>query len=165
MDCFSLLFYFHFHVSQMISVIFKRNLNRFHSVEEILFLTRVDIERCLHVVHHKPKHLKQTFSLLGWQCFFLFYTCVDCGGINSQINSRGLLLCCFFVFKYFKCQILILCSWRTWVYCLIIHCGVSFVFFLIVDIWSVGCIMAELLTGRTLFPGTDRILPLLLLQT
>lgn len=26
------------------------------------------------------------------------------------------------------------------------------------DIWSVGCIMAELLTGRTLFPGTDRIL-------
>uniref|UniRef100_A0A3Q2XU17 mitogen-activated protein kinase n=1 Tax=Hippocampus comes TaxID=109280 RepID=A0A3Q2XU17_HIPCM len=29
-----------------------------------------------------------------------------------------------------------------------------------VDIWSVGCIMAELLTGRTLFPGTDRILPL-----
>lgn len=29
-----------------------------------------------------------------------------------------------------------------------------------VDIWSVGCIMAELLTGKTLFPGTDRILPL-----
>uniref|UniRef100_A0A8C2X6G4 mitogen-activated protein kinase n=1 Tax=Cyclopterus lumpus TaxID=8103 RepID=A0A8C2X6G4_CYCLU len=27
-----------------------------------------------------------------------------------------------------------------------------------VDIWSVGCIMAELLTGQTLFPGTDRIL-------
>lgn len=27
-----------------------------------------------------------------------------------------------------------------------------------VDIWSVGCIMAELLTGRTLFPGSDRIL-------
>lgn len=27
-----------------------------------------------------------------------------------------------------------------------------------VDVWSVGCIMAELLTGRTLFPGTDRIL-------
>ncbi|CAG5096023.1 Similar to p38b: Mitogen-activated protein kinase p38b (Drosophila melanogaster) [Cotesia congregata] len=26
-----------------------------------------------------------------------------------------------------------------------------------VDIWSVGCIMAELLTGRTLFPGTDQI--------
>lgn len=30
--------------------------------------------------------------------------------------------------------------------------------YIIVDIWSVGCIMAELLTGRTLFPGTDRIL-------
>lgn len=26
-----------------------------------------------------------------------------------------------------------------------------------VDIWSVGCIMAELLTGRTLFPGSDRM--------
>ncbi|XP_055380904.1 mitogen-activated protein kinase p38b-like isoform X2 [Condylostylus longicornis] len=26
-----------------------------------------------------------------------------------------------------------------------------------VDIWSVGCIMAELLTGRTLFPGTDHL--------
>ena len=27
-----------------------------------------------------------------------------------------------------------------------------------VDIWSVGCIMAELLTGKTLFPGNDHIL-------
>uniref|UniRef100_A0A0N5AQZ7 mitogen-activated protein kinase n=1 Tax=Syphacia muris TaxID=451379 RepID=A0A0N5AQZ7_9BILA len=26
-----------------------------------------------------------------------------------------------------------------------------------VDIWSVGCIMAELITGRTLFPGADRM--------
>ena len=26
-----------------------------------------------------------------------------------------------------------------------------------VDIWSVGCIMAELITGKTLFPGSDRI--------
>uniref|UniRef100_H2YIX3 mitogen-activated protein kinase n=1 Tax=Ciona savignyi TaxID=51511 RepID=H2YIX3_CIOSA len=26
-----------------------------------------------------------------------------------------------------------------------------------VDIWSVGCIMAELLTGQTLFPGSDHI--------
>uniref|UniRef100_A0A1B6EAR8 mitogen-activated protein kinase n=2 Tax=Clastoptera arizonana TaxID=38151 RepID=A0A1B6EAR8_9HEMI len=26
-----------------------------------------------------------------------------------------------------------------------------------VDIWSVGCIMAELLTSRTLFPGTDHV--------
>jgi len=26
-----------------------------------------------------------------------------------------------------------------------------------VDVWSVGCIMAEMLTGRTLFPGTDHI--------
>uniref|UniRef100_A0A8C5ABY6 mitogen-activated protein kinase n=1 Tax=Gadus morhua TaxID=8049 RepID=A0A8C5ABY6_GADMO len=34
-----------------------------------------------------------------------------------------------------------------------------------VDIWSVGCIMAELLTGRTLFPGTDRILSALCVCT
>lgn len=26
-----------------------------------------------------------------------------------------------------------------------------------VDIWSVGCIMAELITGRPLFPGSDHI--------
>eukprot|EP00093_Oithona_nana_P014450 14450.XXX_436658_438095_1 [CDS] Oithona nana genome sequencing. len=26
-----------------------------------------------------------------------------------------------------------------------------------VDMWSVGCIMAEMLTGRTIFPGTDHI--------
>ena len=31
----------------------------------------------------------------------------------------------------------------------------SFIF--LVDIWSVGCIMAELITGKTLFPGDDRI--------
>lgn len=35
---------------------------------------------------------------------------------------------------------------------------IIFCFIILVDIWSVGCIMAELLTGKTLFPGTDRIL-------
>ncbi|KTG46530.1 hypothetical protein cypCar_00015316 [Cyprinus carpio] len=34
----------------------------------------------------------------------------------------------------------------------------------VMDIWSVGCIMAELLTGRTLFPGTDLFLHLILLD-
>ena len=29
--------------------------------------------------------------------------------------------------------------------------------FVTVDIWSVGCIMAELLTSKPLFPGTDHI--------
>ena len=28
----------------------------------------------------------------------------------------------------------------------------------LVDIWSVGCIMAELLTGKVIFPGNDCIL-------
>lgn len=27
-----------------------------------------------------------------------------------------------------------------------------------VDVWSVGCIMAEMVRGSVLFPGTDRIL-------
>lgn len=35
---------------------------------------------------------------------------------------------------------------------------VRFCLFVAVDVWSVGCIMAELLTSRTLFPGTDHIL-------
>lgn len=29
-----------------------------------------------------------------------------------------------------------------------------------VDVWSVGCIMAEMVRGSVLFPGTDRILKL-----
>lgn len=32
-----------------------------------------------------------------------------------------------------------------------------------VDIWSTGCIFAEMLEGRPLFPGKDRVLRLLLL--
>ena len=27
-----------------------------------------------------------------------------------------------------------------------------------VDIWSVGCIMGEMIRGSVMFPGTDRIL-------
>lgn len=30
--------------------------------------------------------------------------------------------------------------------------------FVTVDIWSVGCIMAELIRGAVMFPGSDRIL-------
>ena len=33
-----------------------------------------------------------------------------------------------------------------------------FYLFSSVDMWSVGCIMAEVLTGQVLFPGSDRIL-------
>lgn len=42
--------------------------------------------------------------------------------------------------------------------CVLIMLHVFSSLHVIVDIWSVGCIMAELLTGQTLFPGTDRIL-------
>ena len=31
------------------------------------------------------------------------------------------------------------------------------IIFIVVDIWSAGCIMAELLTSKPLFPGTDHI--------
>lgn len=34
---------------------------------------------------------------------------------------------------------------------------ISFLFS--VDMWSVGCIMGEMIKGAVLFPGTDRILP------
>lgn len=37
-------------------------------------------------------------------------------------------------------------------------CWLSFHFS--VDVWSVGCIMAEMVRGSVLFPGTDRILKL-----
>lgn len=33
----------------------------------------------------------------------------------------------------------------------------SYSFYITVDMWSVGCIMAELLTGQVLFPGSDHI--------
>ena len=33
------------------------------------------------------------------------------------------------------------------------------IFLCLADMWSVGCVMAELLTGQVLFPGSDCILP------
>lgn len=36
--------------------------------------------------------------------------------------------------------------------------GVFFPLFILVDIWSVGCIMAEMINGKTLFKGKDCIL-------
>ena len=41
---------------------------------------------------------------------------------------------------------------------LLLHFEPDFVCLFSVDIWSVGCIMAELLTGQPTFAGTDRIL-------
>ena len=37
-------------------------------------------------------------------------------------------------------------------------CDLFKIFFIfVVDVWAVGCIMAELLTGETLFPGEHGI--------
>jgi len=41
--------------------------------------------------------------------------------------------------------------------CFMLESECTFVFYFSVDVWSVGCIMAELLTGKPLFPGNDRI--------
>lgn len=37
--------------------------------------------------------------------------------------------------------------------CLLFYC----VSYILVDIWSIGCIFGELIRGRVLFPGTDHI--------
>lgn len=64
---------------------------------------------------------------------------------------------CFNTMRLLKCKVGCNC-WIGWFYWGFIFLPYDIFLFCSVDIWSVGCIMAELLTGRTLFPGTDRIL-------
>lgn len=42
-----------------------------------------------------------------------------------------------------------------------LHANFISIAFFSVDVWSVGCIMAEMVRGSVLFPGSDRILPLI----
>lgn len=45
------------------------------------------------------------------------------------------------------------------VFSFVLHANfISFHFIFSVDVWSVGCILAEMVRGSVLFPGTDRIL-------
>lgn len=50
-------------------------------------------------------------------------------------------------------------SSHLFVVLLLCSCLPSFHFLFSVDMWSVGCIMGEMIKGAVLFPGTDRILP------
>lgn len=69
--------------------------------------------------------------------------CTTTWQVPSQDDSTQIFLSVYFIYTNVTCSLsCTLCSLNK-----------------TVDIWSVGCIMAELLTGRTLFPGTDRILP------
>ncbi len=64
------------------------------------------------------------------QCtLFLIYMCV---------------CVCVLDFLFFICKIFGILIWLS--------------FHFSVDVWSVGCIMAEMVRGSVLFPGTDRIL-------
>lgn len=69
--------------------------------------------------------------------------CTTTWQVPSQDGSTQMFLSMYFIYTNVTCSLS--CTF----------CSLNKT----VDIWSVGCIMAELLTGRTLFPGTDRILP------
>lgn len=43
------------------------------------------------------------------------------------------------------------------VMCVLLRFLLMFFVFVVVDIWSVGCIMAEMINGKTLFKGKDCI--------
>ncbi len=59
-------------------------------------------------------------------------------------------------------------NWTLGFLCLVIGSGLNIICLVqlcvcvcpTADVWSVGCVMAELLTGQTLFPGNDCILEL-----
>lgn len=72
-----------------------------------------------------------------------------------RITSLFPLYICFypdFSFSLFLIAVLVCFSFSPACSCV----GCHFIFS--VDVWSVGCIMAEMVRGSVLFPGTDRIL-------
>lgn len=75
---------------------------------------------------------------------------------------------CHFMLLYIQCGF-VLCSWCYLVtfnlisllcgyVCVCVHLCVLVCFLFPVDIWSVGCIMGEMVKGSVIFQGTDRIL-------
>lgn len=62
------------------------------------------------------------------------------------------LYVCFI--ESFLCVILYYCCFLSVLHANLLLCHFMFS----VDVWSVGCIMAEMVRGSVLFPGTDRIL-------
>lgn len=64
-----------------------------------------------------------------------------------HINALCSYICvcvCVLDFLFFICKMFGILIWLS--------------FHVSVDVWSVGCIMAEMVRGSVLFPGTDRIL-------
>ncbi len=63
---------------------------------------------------------------------------------STSMHPVPYVCVCVFDFLFFICKIFGILIWLS--------------FHFSVDVWSVGCIMAEMVRGSVLFPGTDRIL-------
>lgn len=75
--------------------------------------------------------------------FHFFISSHSCHLVWIPLTLFSVSFLCFLFFHHFVCMSTSLSSQR-------LHP---------VDVWSVGCIVAEMIRGSVLFPGTDRILP------
>ena len=90
-----------------------------------------------------------------------FVSALNCMQFICAIYHTHHLACTsYFIFYPF---VLLICSFLCVFQSCMLMRWLSFHFS--VDVWSVGCIMAEMVRGSVLFPGTDRILELNLHQT
>ncbi len=83
--------------------------------------------------------------------------CGSCLSCITHITSHHIMFLLFFYFNFPLCSFWVVFFCLFFQSCMLI-CWLSFHFS--VDVWSVGCIMAEMVRGSVLFPGTDRILKL-----